>query len=162
MTNPATLVASHPGNRSAQKSGAFSRARPHPERTAEIRDAIMAMPSVVPLDEHGAREIGALIALIEGIDADLLNRGVLDRRGVVRKSLLDIRIRLGRAIRRIREEQQINQEQLRRAAQRTENDLRRVLGMAGNLSSPASRLNVRPLSRRIDYAFLACGWAALS
>jgi hypothetical protein len=90
--NPATLVASHPGNAHARKSGAFSRTgRPYPDRTAEITEAIMAAHA--ELDIYAANEVAALIAMIEAIDADLAKRGVMDKRGSPRKALLNLRLR---------------------------------------------------------------------
>jgi hypothetical protein len=88
--HPSTLVAAHPGNRSAVKSGAFSRTgAPNAERAAVVADAILEAPHTEALDWIAAREIGSLVALIEGIDRDLAKRGAMDNRGAPRKILAE-------------------------------------------------------------------------
>jgi hypothetical protein len=62
----------------------------------------MAAGHSTPLDQLAAEEIGALIALIEAADGDLLRKG-LTKKGEAR-SLLELRIRLsGRLERWLRE-----------------------------------------------------------
>jgi hypothetical protein len=91
--HPSTLIASHPGNRSAAKSGAFSRTgAPNAERAQVVASAILEAPHTDALDWIAAREIGALVALIEAIDRDLAKRGGMDGRGNPRK-ILDMRLR---------------------------------------------------------------------
>jgi hypothetical protein len=97
MTNPNghpdTLVPSHPGNRSAERSSMFARRdiAQDPE-VREMAAAIMAVPHVDTMDEVGAVEIARLIVLIDRIDADLARRGLTNSRGQVR-SILDHRRR---------------------------------------------------------------------
>ena len=92
--HPQTLVASHPDNAHAVKSGAFSRTgRPHAQRAAEIAEAVMAAPHVAELDVLAAREIGSLVALIEAIDADIAKRGALEPRRGNPRNVVDIRLR---------------------------------------------------------------------
>src|SRR3954465_15972396 len=88
-----TLVASHPGNASAVKSGVYSRSgAPLAPRVQELADAIMAEPHTAPIDELGAVEIAKLMATIEAIDADLDERGLTRRNGDPR-ALVDLRLR---------------------------------------------------------------------
>ena len=59
--HPQTLVASHPGNANAATYGVYS-GRVLAPRAAEIRDALMTLPHVQPLDILAAEEIGSTIA----------------------------------------------------------------------------------------------------
>ena len=87
--NIGNLIAKHPGNCNAVRHGAFARSsRVLSERAQAVADELMDAPHVVPLDRAAAEEIGALVALVEGIDRDLESRGT---RG--RASLLDVRLR---------------------------------------------------------------------
>src|SRR4051812_39648828 len=90
--NPQTLRASQPGNKNAVKSGVYS-PRALAPRAREVADALLAAPHTAPLDQIAAEEIGSLVATLEAIDLDLLERGLTDRRGHAR-SLLDYRVRL--------------------------------------------------------------------
>jgi hypothetical protein len=84
----ANLVASHPGNQNAVKSGVYSRRAPElTDRAREIADAIMAAPHVVPLDRIGAERIGMRIDIIERIDADLAKHGIRGHGGHPRRML---------------------------------------------------------------------------
>ena len=90
------------GNTNALKHGAFSQRTLAP-RASEIAAALMAAPHTVPLDRIAAEEIGAVVAMLEAIDDDLLAHGLTDREGDVR-SLADLRVRLsGRLERWLRE-----------------------------------------------------------
>jgi hypothetical protein len=96
------LVSAHPGNQNAVRSGVYS-PRTLAPRAREIADALMAAPHTVPLDAIAADEIGAIVATLEAIDADLLARGLTNDKGDAR-SLLDLRIRMsGRLERWLRE-----------------------------------------------------------
>jgi hypothetical protein len=94
MTNPqghpATLV-HQPGNTAAVKHGVYSAGnRVLAPRAQEIADALMQLDHVQPLDRLAAEEIGALVARVEVLDAEL------DRRGPGGKgtaTLLDLRLR---------------------------------------------------------------------
>jgi hypothetical protein len=93
----ANLVAAHPGNRNAVRSGIFSRTgRVLAPRAREIADELMTAPHVSTLDATGAEEIGALIALIEAMDADIAERG-LTRRGDAR-ALVKLRLQASRRL----------------------------------------------------------------
>jgi hypothetical protein len=104
--NPVSLVAAHPGNLNALKSGA------HSPRLIEARAAeIMSeFAGVEELDDEGRvalRELARLEALIEAIDHDLDARGVTDREGKERyllqrrerysRQLMETMERVGRA-----------------------------------------------------------------
>jgi len=92
---PDTLVAAHPANTSAVKSGIYSRTgRVLAERAEEIATALMGAPHTVPLDVLAAEEIGSLIAQLEAIDGDLEQGGRRDR-----KTLLEHKARLTRELR---------------------------------------------------------------
>jgi hypothetical protein len=81
-----SLVASHPRNANAHRSGAFSRApRPHGERADEIAEAIMSARHVDDLDGLAANVVGRLVSLIEAIDGDIERRGTLTRAGDPRR-----------------------------------------------------------------------------
>jgi hypothetical protein len=102
--HPSTLVASHPGNRSRELHGAYSLRRELDPRALEIAEALLeAAPHTIPLDRIGAEEIGALIVMMDRVDAALSDGRVENRRGQVR-SLIDLRGRLsGRLERWLRE-----------------------------------------------------------
>ena len=90
-----TLIASHPANVHAARSGIYSRTgRVLAGRAEEIAEYLMTAPHTEPLDSIAAEEIGSLIAHIEAIDTDLAQRGRRDR-----KTLLQHRTRLGRELR---------------------------------------------------------------
>ena len=93
------LVASHPGNRHAERSSAF--ARRSLAQDAEVQELvadIMAAPHTHPLDEAGAIEIAKLMVLIDRIDADLAERKLRNRKGNVPTALLDMRLRSSRRL----------------------------------------------------------------
>jgi hypothetical protein len=71
------LVASHPGNTNAVRSGLYSRTgRIIAPRAAEIAEELMSLPHVAGMDAIAAEEIGQVLATLEAIDADLRSRGV--------------------------------------------------------------------------------------
>lgn len=92
-----TLLASHPGNSNALSHGVYSRAgRVLSSRAAEIADAILEEPQVRAMDEHGAAEIGRLVALIEAMDLEIEKNG-LTRRGDAR-SMIKLRLQASRQL----------------------------------------------------------------
>jgi hypothetical protein len=97
-----TLRSQQLGNTNAVRHGAFSRQTLAP-RARELAEALLDAPHTVPLDRIAAEEIGAVVAMLEAIDDDLLERGLTDRHGDAR-SLVELRIRLsGRLERWLRE-----------------------------------------------------------
>lgn len=97
-----TLQPRQPENTNAVRNGVYSRRTLAP-RAREIADQILELKHTVALDRIGAEEIGSLVALLEAIDQDLQERGLIDRRGNVR-SMVDLRNRVsGRLQRWLRE-----------------------------------------------------------
>ena len=93
--HPKTLVAAHPGNTNAVKSGIYSESgRVLAPRAQEIRDALMELPHVGGVDVLAAEEIGSILAALEAIDQDLTKAGSRSRR-----MLLEHKARLGRELR---------------------------------------------------------------
>ncbi len=86
--HPATLIASHPGNANAARHGLYSKRLLAP-RAAEIADALMEAPHVVPADRLAAEEIGSVLAALEAIDRALAE----GPRGTGRKMLLEHKAR---------------------------------------------------------------------
>lgn len=97
---PGNLVAAHPGNTNGLAHGAYSVRREVHPRAAEIADALLAAaPHTVPLDRLAAEEIGALVVLLDRIDAALADGKVENRNGQVR-SLIDLRGRMSSRLER--------------------------------------------------------------
>lgn len=95
--NPDTLVATHPENTNAVKSGVYSRTgRVLSSRAAEIADAIMSVPYIREPDEFAAAEAGRLVALIAAMDEEIEKNG-LTRRGDVR-SIVKLRLQASRRL----------------------------------------------------------------
>lgn len=90
-----TLVRSHPGNRSAERSSAYARrSLAQDAEVQEMAAAIMAAPHVQAMDEVGAIEIAKVIILLDRIDADLAERGLVRPRTGEPRGLVDMRRRL--------------------------------------------------------------------
>lgn len=88
------LVPSHPGNRNAERSGAFARRDlAQDDEVRALATDIMAAPHTVDMDLPGAIEIAKLMILTDRIDADLAERGLRNR-----KALLDMRLRASRRL----------------------------------------------------------------
>jgi hypothetical protein len=95
--HPATLVAAHPENTNAVKSGVYSRTgRVLSPRAAEIADTIMSCALIREPDEFAAAEVGRLVALIEAMDEEIAKNG-LTRRGDVR-SIVKLRLQASRRL----------------------------------------------------------------
>ena len=94
--NPGSLVAAHPGNTNAAKYGVYSPRIAEP-RVAEI------VAEFTQRFEFSANEQIALggfarsAAILERIDLDLMERGIVDKRGEAR-SLLNHRARVERQL----------------------------------------------------------------
>jgi len=103
VTNPnghaQTLVASHPGHRNAEKSGAFSRRdlALDPEVQAMAGD-IMDLAPTQDIDVIGAVELAKLLVLIDRIDADLDQRGVVNKKTGAPRGVVDLRLRASRRL----------------------------------------------------------------
>src|ERR1051326_2924007 len=95
---PANLIASHPGNLNAIKSGVFSRSgRVLAPRAQEIAEVLLAAPHIKGIDAIGAEEIGSLVALLEALDTDITNRGVSTRSGEAR-TVVKLRLQASRRL----------------------------------------------------------------
>lgn len=94
--HPQTLEASHPGNASNLRHGAYSPRLREP-RAREVAEAIMAEPHTAPIDTLGAVEIGRLEALIEALD-DAIADVSLTTRSTRIERLVEMRLRASRRL----------------------------------------------------------------
>jgi len=94
--NPNSLVASHPGNLHAVKQGVHS-PRVIQARAAEIASELMESFDFSPAERLAAREATRCIAILEAIDRDLDQRGLVDKDGQPRY-LLNHRSRTSRQL----------------------------------------------------------------
>ena len=78
--NPKSLVASHPGNLNAAKQGIHS-PRLIQARAAEIAGELTQSFQFSPTELLAVHEVARCIAILEAIDRDLDQRGLVDRRG---------------------------------------------------------------------------------
>lgn len=93
---PSNLVASHPGNSNAVQSGVHS-PRLIQARAAEITVELSGRFSFSPTEALAVHEVARCIAILEAIDRDLDERGLVDRTGKARY-LLGYRSRLSRQL----------------------------------------------------------------
>ena len=77
--HPQTLVASQPGNLNALKSGVHS-PRLIQARAAEIEAELTKTFDFSPVQRLAVREVARHMAILEAIDRDLDDRGVVDKR----------------------------------------------------------------------------------
>jgi hypothetical protein len=94
--NPASLVASHPGNTNAAKYGVYSPRLTEP-RAAEIVAELSQQFEFSVTELIALAEFARCTAVLEAIDRDLFERGVVDKRGEAR-SLLSHRSRIVREL----------------------------------------------------------------
>jgi hypothetical protein len=94
--NPKSLVASHPGNLSAVKQGVHS-PRLIQERAAEIANELTQAFEFSPAERLAVHEAARCIAILEAIDRDLDQRGLVDTEGKPRY-LLNHRSRTSRQL----------------------------------------------------------------
>lgn len=94
--NPASLVASHPGNQNAVKHGVHS-SRLIQERAAEIASELTQSFEFSPPERLAVQEAARCIAILEAIDRDLDARGLVDKEGAPRY-LLNHRSRISRQL----------------------------------------------------------------
>jgi hypothetical protein len=94
--NPKSLVASHPGNLNAAKQGVHS-PRLIQERAAEIASELTQSFEFSPAERLAAYEAARCIAILEAIDRDLDQRGLVDKQGQPRY-LLNHRSRTSRQL----------------------------------------------------------------
>lgn len=96
--NPGTLVASHPGNTNAAKYGVHSPRLLQP-RAAEIFSELTESFEFSPPQRLAAREVAQLTAILEAINCDLDERGLVDKCGEAR-SILNHRASVARQLER--------------------------------------------------------------
>ena len=97
--NPGTLVASHPGNTNAARYGAYS-ARLNGGRASEIEQSLLQLAEFSATQRIAIHQIASYMAILEAIDRDLAERGLLDKRGDA-SSLLNHRARISRQLERL-------------------------------------------------------------
>jgi hypothetical protein len=96
--NPGTLVASHPGNTNAVKHGVHSASFIQP-RAAEVAVHLNESFDFTDAQRVDVEQAARCIAIIEAIDRDLDERGLVGKRGEVR-SILAYRSRISRELER--------------------------------------------------------------
>lgn len=94
--NPESLVASHPGNLNAAKQGVHS-PRLIQARAAEIVSELTQSFEFSPAERLAVHEAARCIAILEAIDRDLDQRGLVDKKGNPRY-LLNHRSRTSRQL----------------------------------------------------------------
>jgi hypothetical protein len=90
--NPGSLVASHPGNTNAIKSGVYSSRSIEP-RAAEIAASLTESFEFSIVQRIAVEQVARSMAILEAIDRELDERGLVDKRGEAR-SLLNYRSRI--------------------------------------------------------------------
>jgi hypothetical protein len=93
-----TLVARHDGNTNAVKFGVYSD-RLIDVRAVEITDELEKSGALGLIGSLAVQEAARCVALLEAIDQDLAERGVVDKKGNAR-SLLDLRLRVSTRLER--------------------------------------------------------------
>src|SRR6188472_3259612 len=94
--NPRNLVAAQPGNLNAVKQGIHS-PRLIQSRAAEIVDELTQSFAFLPPERLAVHEAARCIAILEAIDRDLDERGLVDDEGTPRY-LLNHRSRISRQL----------------------------------------------------------------
>jgi hypothetical protein len=94
--NPRTLVAAHPGNLNAAKHGIHS-PRLIQSRATEIADELTQAFTFLPPERLAVQEAARCIAILEAIDRDFDERGLVDKAGEPRY-LLNHRARVSRQL----------------------------------------------------------------
>jgi hypothetical protein len=94
--NPKSLVSAHPGNLNAAKHGVHSPRLIQP-RATEIADELTQSFAFSPPERLAVHEAARCIAILEAIDCDLDERGLVDNAGEPRY-LLNHRARISRQL----------------------------------------------------------------
>lgn len=90
--NPGTLVSAHPGNTNAARHGAYSPRLIEP-RAREIEEELIRAFEFTATQRVAAHEVAHCMAILDAIDRDLDERGLVDRSGESR-SILNHRARI--------------------------------------------------------------------
>jgi hypothetical protein len=120
--NPGTLVASHPGNTNAARHGAYS-ARLNEGRASEIEQSLLQLAEFSATQRFAIHQIASYKAILEAIDRDLAERGLLNKRGEA-NSLLNYRARISQQLDRLLDK-------VSAAIDRQASDERQLAGRAG-------------------------------
>ncbi len=94
--NPETLVSSHPGNANAVKHGVHS-SRLIQARAAELEAELAQSLELSPVQRLALGEVARCMAILEAIDRDLDERGLVEKSGKPR-NLLNYRSRISRQL----------------------------------------------------------------
>jgi hypothetical protein len=94
--NPGTLVAAHRGNTNAAKYGVHSLRLIEP-RAAEIAEELTSSFEFTIVQRVAVEQVARFVAILEAIDRDLDERGLVDKRGEARY-LLNHRARFSRQL----------------------------------------------------------------
>jgi hypothetical protein len=95
---PENLIPAHPGNSNATRYGVHS-PRMIQQRAAEIEAELVRSFDFSPSERLAVREAARLIAILDAIERDLDDRGLLDKNGKPRY-LLDYHLRYSRQLER--------------------------------------------------------------
>jgi hypothetical protein len=95
---PANLVASHPGNTNALRYGVHS-AKFICDLATDIEEELFGESGFSPIQRVAAHEVATNLAILQRIDLDLSERGIVDKKGEPRY-LLGHRVRISREMER--------------------------------------------------------------
>ena len=94
--NPGTLVSAHPGNTNAARHGGYSRRLIEP-RAREIEEELIRAFEFTATQRVAVHEVAHCMAILDAIDHELDERGLVDRSGESR-SILKYRARISREL----------------------------------------------------------------
>ena len=94
--NPGTLVSAHPGNTNAARHGAFSPRLIEPQAAA-IEEGLFHVFEFTATQRIAVHQVARCMAILDAIDRDLDERGLVDRGGKSR-SILNHRARISRQL----------------------------------------------------------------
>jgi hypothetical protein len=94
--NPATLVPAHPGNTNAVRYGVHSPRLIEP-RASEIEEELIRLFEFTATQRISLHQVARCMAILDAIDLDLDERGIVDRGGKAR-SILNYRARISRQL----------------------------------------------------------------
>jgi hypothetical protein len=88
--NPRTLIASHPGNTNAARHGAYSPGLME-ARATEIEQGLLQSFEFSAAQRFAVHEVAHYKAILEAIDRDLDDRGLVDKRRGEPRSIVNLR-----------------------------------------------------------------------
>jgi hypothetical protein len=95
---PANLIPSHPGNTNAVRYGVHSPTFIR-ELATDLETELFGQCKLSPVQRVAAHEVATNLALLQRIDLDLEERGIVDKKGDARY-LLALRVRVSRELER--------------------------------------------------------------